>query len=79
MDQNKGFLPVLPVLYSKVYGGDPMGLGLFWGLGCPWRLLCDPETGHKFPLGQKHYQIGLTMRQEDGQQKAKIEELIIRG
>ena len=31
----------------------------------------DPKTGRKFPFGQKHYLIGLTMRHEDGQQKGK--------
>ena len=41
-------------------------VSLFWDLWCAWRLLCHPKTGRKFPLGQKHYLICLTMRQEDG-------------
>ena len=45
----------------------------------PKSFLCDPKTGRKFPLGQKHSFIGLTMRQEDGQQKGKTSGVLIRG
>ena len=51
-------------------------VSLFWDLLCPQRLLCYPKTGRKFPLGQKHSEIGFTVSQTGDFQKEEFQDLV---
>ena len=46
----------------------------FWALQ---RLLWDPKIGRKFPLGQKHTYVGVTMSKDGKQKKEQIQDLMI--
>ena len=48
----------------------------FWG---PKGLLCDPKTGRKLLLGQKHTEISFTVSQEEDYKEEELQNLVIWG
>ena len=64
------------VCFTSSCSRNRAAVSLFWDLLCPQRLLCDPKTGRKFPLGQKHSEIGFTVSQTGDFQKEEFQDLV---
>ena len=67
---------VFTVCFTSSCSRNRAAVSLFWDLLCPQRLLCDPKTGRKFPLGQKHSEIGFTVSQTGDFQKEEFQDLV---
>ena len=52
-------------------------VSLFWDFWCPYRLLCHPKTGSKFPVGQIHSLMGFTVSQIGDCLKEEFQDLVI--
>ena len=52
-------------------------VSLFWDFCSPKGLLCDPKTGRKLLLGQKHTEIIFTVSQEEDYKKEELQDLLI--
>ena len=64
------------VCFTSSCSRNRAAVSLFWDLLCSQRLLCDPKTGRKFPLGQKHSEIGFTVSQTGDFQKEEFQDLV---
>ena len=64
------------VCFTSSCSRNRAAVSLFWDLLSPQRLLCDPKTGRKFPLGQKHSEIGFTVSQTGDFQKEEFQDLV---
>ena len=67
---------IITVCFTSSCSRNRAAVSLFWDLLCPQRLLCDPKTGRKFPLGQKHSEIGFTVSQTGDFQKEEFQDLV---
>ena len=54
-------------------------VSLIWDFWGPKGLLCDPKTGRKLLLGQKHTEISSTVSQEEDFKKEELQDLVIWG
>ena len=54
-------------------------VSLIWDFWGPKGLLCDPKTGRKLLLGQKHTEISFTVSQEEDFKKEELQDLVIWG